>query len=943
MLEILCNPSEYTYMKSGKGTMPWTPSHSGFELKRKASYSQLYADLDEHGAARAVPGEYTKTGQSSNTEKIWKLMATYLKSDVPSLQVSIVNHIEYTLACTRFSFSEEAAFRATALSVRDRLIESYNDTNQFFHETDCKRGYYLSMEFLVGRYLQNAIVNLDLEPNYRVAIEELGYSLESLFGQEPDPALGNGGLGRLAACFLDSMATLNLPCWGYGLRYSFGIFEQVIKDGRQIEIPDFWLSYINPFEVCRSDVVYGVRFYGNVTSHPESSDRAEWIGGTLVAAVAYDNIIPGFDSFNCINLRLWKSEPSKEFDFNAFNEGRYADAQREKEWAESLTAVLYPNDNTDAGKELRLRQQYLFVCASMQDILRRFKRSKDRSWEELPDKIVVQLNDTHPSLAIPEMMRLLVDVEGIAWGQAWSLTKRCFNYTNHTVMAEALEKWSANMLGHVLPRHLQIINRINYEFLESVAAQWGWDSPSIPRMSLYEEGAVKKIRMANLCVIGSTKVNGVAAIHTEIVKKDVFPDFYSWFGEQGDTQKFTNCTNGVTPRRWIHIANRDLSTLMSQWLGNDEWLKELSLLQGLVNHKDNARLQSQWAEVKLKNKRALCRWVKEKTGVELNEDSLFDIQVKRIHEYKRQLLNALHVVHRYLLLKAMTPKERSAKVVPRSVLIGGKAAPGYFTAKSIIKLFSNISQVVNGDSDTNQFLKLVFLPNYNVSNAQLIIPASDISEHISTAGTEASGTSNMKFVMNGGLIIGTMDGANVEIREECGGETMFIFGALEHEVEPIRQKARLGIYPIDPRLEKVFNAIKGGMFSLNDIQAQREFEGLIDNLTRNGNGVCSDHYLVCHDFPSYLDAQGRADELYADRAKWLSMSIQAAACSGKFSTDRTIAEYASRIWNLTSTERPAPGVATVSRTSSREGINSARDSPISSPLSINAAPTIERK
>jgi starch phosphorylase len=506
-------------------------------------------------------------------------------------------------------------------------------------------------------------------------------------------------------------------------------------------------------------------------------------------------------------------------------------------------------------------------------------------------------------------------------------------------MAEALEKWSADMLKHVLPRHFEIINRINHEFLESVAAKWGWDSPSIARMSLYQEGEVKKIRMANLCVIGSTKVNGVAAIHTEIVKKDVFPDFYSWFGEEGETQKFVNCTNGVTPRRWIHIANRDLSTLMSQWLGSDEWLKELSLLQGLVNHKDNQRLQSQWAEVKQKNKRALVRWVKEKTGIELEEDSLFDIQVKRIHEYKRQLLNALHVVHRYLLLKSMTPKERAAKVVPRSVLIGGKAAPGYFTAKSIIKLFCNIAQVVNNDMDTSRFLKVVFLPNYNVSNAQIIIPASDISEHISTAGTEASGTSNMKFVMNGGLIVGTMDGANVEIREECGGETMFIFGALEHEVESIRQKARHGVYPIDQRLEKVFNAIKGGMFSLNDIQAQREFEGLVDNLTRNGNGVCSDHYLVCHDFPSYLDAQTRADELYADRPKWLSMSIQAAACAGKFSTDRTIAEYASRIWNISPMERPAPGVASVSRTPSKEAFNSARDSPISSPLNLKT-PTV---
>jgi starch phosphorylase len=933
-------------MSDVKGSIPWTPSQTGFELRRKASFSQLHAERDDHGVARAAPGEYSRGGADGKSEKIWQLMATYLKNDVPSLQVSIVNHIEYTLACTRFSFSEDAAFRATALSVRDRLIESYNDTNQFFHETDCKRGYYLSMEFLVGRYLQNAIINLDLEENYRQAVQDLGYSLEALYSREPDPALGNGGLGRLAACFLDSMATLNLPCWGYGLRYSFGIFEQVIKDGRQIEIPDFWLSYINPFEICRPDVVYAVRFYGHVReSQGGSSDKAEWVGGTLVAAVAYDNIIPGFDSFNCINLRLWKSEPSKEFDFDAFNQGRYSDALRDKEWAESLTAVLYPNDNTEAGKELRLRQQYFFVCASMQDILRRFLRGKNRSWDDLPDKIAVQLNDTHPSLAIPEMMRLLVDVEGLAWDRAWSLTKRCFNYTNHTVMAEALEKWSADMLGHVLPRHLQIINRINFEFLQSVAAKWGWNSPSIARMSIYQEGDTKKVRMANLCVIGSNKVNGVAAIHSEIVKKDVFPDFFSWFGENGETQKFINMTNGVTPRRWIHAANKELSTLMSQWLGSDEWLKELSLLQGLVNHKDNPRLQAQWAEVKQKNKRALARWVKEKTGIELDETSLFDIQVKRMHEYKRQLLNALYVVHRYLTLKAMTAKERHSKVVPRSVMIGGKAAPGYYVAKSIIKLINNIGQVVNNDPETSAYLKVVFLPNYNVSNAQVIIPASDLSQHISTAGTEASGTSNMKFVMNGGLIIGTMDGANVEIREECGSETMFIFGALEHEVENIRSRAREGKYPIDTRLERVFNAIKGGMFSLNDIQSQREFEGVIDGLLHNGNGVCSDHYLVCHDFPSYCDAQTRVDAMYQDKQKWVSMSIQSAACSGKFSTDRTIAEYASKIWGLSSMERPAPIVTSISRVSSHEGLASNKDSPSpdpSSPVVVSVPPNGRR-
>ncbi|EEA06251.1 glycogen phosphorylase, putative [Cryptosporidium muris RN66] len=879
--------------------------HEGynFEMRRKASFSKLTGAVPR-GMVGMYQDDFDPTADSRR-EKLWRLMQIYLPTDSESIQKSIVNHVEYTLACTRFNFDDNAAYRATAFSIRDRLIENLNDTNEYFTETDCKRCYYLSLEFLLGRAMQNALVNLDIEDNYKKSLFGLGYSLENLYENEHDAALGNGGLGRLAACFLDSLATKNFPGWGYGIRYTYGIFEQKIVQGRQFEYPDYWLVQSNPWEIERQDVTYGVRFYGKVREFEEyGKKKYRWVDGEVIQAVAYDNPIPGFDTYNCINLRLWKATPSKEFDFSAFNEGKYVDAVCGRQRADYITAVLYPNDNTDQGKELRLKQQYFFVCATMQDILRRFKKTGSVNWKDLPKKVSCQLNDTHPTIAIAEMMRILIDVEDLEWDFAWDITCQCFNYTNHTVLPEALEKWSAALINRLLPRHLMIINEINHRFLNDVRNVMG-DGPWISKMSIYEEGWDKKIRMANLAVIGSAKVNGVAVLHTEIVKKDLFSDFVEYYSRKGISDKFVNITNGVTPRRWINCSNPELSHLISSWLGSDSWLTNFDMIQSLQNNIDDEGLQKEWAEVKLHNKQRLARWVEVNTGYKVDTNMLFDIQVKRIHEYKRQLLNVFYIIHRYLMLKKLSTNERK-KVVPRCCFFGGKAAPGYAVAKSAIKMINNLSVVINNDPDTKEYLMCIFLPNYNVSNAQVIIPASDISQHISTAGTEASGTSNMKFVMNGGLILGTLDGANVEIKEECGDDTIFIFGALEHQVSEIRAQAANGNYHIDERLQEVFNFIRTGGIMLGDGKAQGEFCDIIDRISSNGNGYVGDHYLLCYDFPLYCKAQEKVDEAYKNKKEWVKTCIKATSSMGKFSTDRTIEEYATLIWGLEPCERPAP-------------------------------------
>eukprot|EP00930_Biecheleria_cincta_P045964 TRINITY_DN3168_c0_g1_i1.p1 TRINITY_DN3168_c0_g1~~TRINITY_DN3168_c0_g1_i1.p1 ORF type:complete len:1026 (-),score=253.64 TRINITY_DN3168_c0_g1_i1:56-2806(-) len=799
------------------------------------------------------------------------------------------------------------AFRAAGLVLRDRLIESLNDTNAYYRKMDVKRGYYLSAEYLIGRHMQNAIANLDLEKPFRDAFMDLGLQLEDLYDQETDPALGNGGLGRLAACFLDSMASLSLPCWGYGIRYSYGMFKQEIQNGRQVEVPDYWIGDGCPFEIPRPDITYPVRLYGEVVeTKDELGDWCiHWVGGDLMQAMAYDNPIPGFDTYNTNNLRLWRACPAKEFDLDSYSAANFTAAVDQRRKAEDLSAVLYPNDATYAGRELRLRQQYFFVSASLQDLLREFIKRPGYKWSELPEKVAVQMNDTHPTIAVAELMRLLVDVKRVPWDQAWDLTRQCLNYTNHTVMPEALEKWPVEMMERMLPRHVQIIGEVNRRWINELVKKYGADSPLVHALSLFEDGDEKKIRMGNLAIMGSNKVNGVAALHTEIIKKATFPEYYRVCCDKGQPDKIVNMTNGVTPRRWIHCANPELSAIFTKYLGSHEWLTDMTKLKGMLKFKDDPKLHQEWTAMKQGCKAKLAAFLKTTMDLEIDQDALIDIQIKRIHEYKRQFMNILYVIHRYQELKRKSAADRE-KVQKRVVLIAGKAASAYVNAKIIIKLINNVSKVINNDPDTSKYLKVAFVPNYRVSAAQVLIPASDISEHISTAGTEASGTSNMKFVMNGGLIVGTMDGANIEIREECGEDTMFIFGCLEHEVPGIAAKAKQGQYPIDGRLQAVFQAIRNGEFSKGEEQAHQEFCSLVDklcNITAAGTWD-GDKYLVVHDFPSYIDAQNRIDAAFANKADWCRKSIQAASSMAKFSTDRTISEYADVIWGVKPAPRP---------------------------------------
>ena len=859
-----------------------------------------------------------------------------------------MNHVEYTLASTRFSIDAAKAYRAAAHSyvhgltththaqlrtpppstcsparslrtpptfsnlpsIRDRLIESWNDTNQYFDTLDVKRVNYLSLEFLMGRSMQNALLNMDLEDKYRKAMMELGFRMETLYEEECDAALGNGGLGRLAACFLDSMATLDLPAWGYGIRYNYGIFKQKIEAGFQVEVPDYWLTAGNPWEIERIDVSYPVRFYGHVvTKVVDGKEVKSWEGGETVMAMAYDNPIPGFDTYNTINLRLWKAVPDREFDLKSFNEGDYLKAVEARQRAESISSVLYPSDSTYNGKELRLKQQYFFVSATLRDVIRRFKKRGDRDWSDFPKKNAIQLNDTHPSIGIPELMRILMDEEGLEWDEAWRITEATFAYTNHTILPEALEKWTTELMGRLLPRHLEIIYLINLSLMTAVEAAYPGDDARKREMSLIHEDGEKSVRMANLAIVGSHVINGVAAIHSELVKSDVFPCFHDMY-----PHKFQNKTNGITPRRWLNQANPGLAAVVTRWLDTDAWLKDLPLLCGLRPVADHEQLHAEWSKVKTLNKRRLAELVQTTMGITIRTDALYDIQVKRIHEYKRQLMNALYCIHRYQWIKSLSPEER-AKVQPRVTLFGGKAAPGYIQAKRIIKLINNIADKVNNDPDVGDLFKVLFFPNYNVSNAEIIIPASDLSQHISTAGMEASGTSNMKFALNGGLIIGTMDGANIEIAAEIDHECMFIFGAEAHEVAGLRAAQPA----VDcPEWSAVLAALADGQFGTMDVVGP-----LLDVLRPE-----NDFYLLRVDFPSYLDAQRRVDATYADQKLWVTKSIKSTAGMGKFSTDRTIHQYATEIWGLEPTRRPHP---------TEEGMGRARSFPNFDPNTLAGA------
>jgi starch phosphorylase len=771
---------------------------------------------------------------------------------------------------------------ALAQSVRDRMLERWVDTVKAYAARDVKVACYFSAEFLIGPQLGNNLMCLGIEDAARTAIAELGQDLDALLAYETEPGLGNGGLGRLAACYLDSLAALRLPALGYGIRYEFGIFDQEIRDGWQVEATDKWLAQGNPWEITRPEVGWYVNFSGRTERFTDGDGRARvrWVPGSRVKGIACDIPVPGYRVNNCNTLRLWRSEAVESFDFRDFNVGDYYGAVREKMISETLSKVLYPNDEAAAGKRLRLAQQYFFVSCSLQDMLRLLEM-KGASAGQLPDLFSAQMNDTHPALAVAELMRLLVDEHGLEWDNAWELTQRTLAYTNHTLLPEALETWGLPLFAELLPRPLEIIYEINRRFLDGVRRVYPGDDARVARMSLIEEGGEKRVRMANLAVVGSHRVNGVAELHSKLLKETVLRDFAELWPD-----RFCNVTNGVTPRRFLQLSNPALASLLDETIG-EAWITDLGRLEALEPHADDPAFRERWRAVKRLNKERLARHVLERTGISIDSSALFDIQVKRIHEYKRQHLNVLHVIASYRLLL----QDPQRAVAARCFVFAGKAAPGYAMAKLIIRLINGVAETVNSDPVVAGRIKVVFLPNFSVKNAQLVYPAADLSEQISTAGKEASGTGNMKFMMNGAVTIGTLDGANVEIREEVGADNFFLFGLTAADVERVqRQGYRPGEYlERDPELRAALDLIADGRFSRGD---REMFRPLVDNLMR------SDPFLVLADFAAYAAAQERAAAAWLDRDAWTRKSIANVACSGKFSSDRAIREYAEGIWQI---------------------------------------------
>lgn len=806
-----------------------------------------------------------------------------LPGDAVSLREFILDHLRYTLGKDKYTATKRDLYLAIAYTIRDHMVGKWIKTQQQYYDADVKRVYYLSMEFLMGRTLQNSLVNLGILENCHKAIHDLGFNLNELMEMEYDAGLGNGGLGRLAACFLDSMATLGIPGYGYGIRYDYGIFTQSIRDGYQIETPDNWLRYGNPWEICRSEYLYPIQFYGRVIEYTDARGKkhAEWIDTTEVVAVAYDTPIPGYNNETVNTMRLWQAKSSRGFDLSYFNHGDYIRAVEDIAITENISKVLYPNDNIFEGKELRLKQEYLLVSATIQDIVRRYNKGHIHL-DEFPDKVAIQLNDTHPALAIAELMRLLIDREEIEWEKAWKITKETFGYTNHTLLPEALERWPVPLLERVLPRHLQIIYEINHCWLEEVGLRFPGNLEMARSLSLIEESDPKRVNMAHLAIVGSHKVNGVSALHSELLKHQVFKNFWEM-----DPEKFTNKTNGITPRRWLKTCNPSLANLITERIG-ETWVTHLSELEKLLAFQNDPQFCSQWHEIKKKNKEHLANLILNEEEIEVNPDSLFDCHVKRIHEYKRQLLNILRVIHDYRRIK----ENPAGNWTPRTIIFGGKAAPGYFIAKLIIKLINSVAAIVNHDREIDGRLKIVFLENYRVSLAERIIPAADLSEQISTAGTEASGTGNMKFALNGALTIGTLDGANIEILEEVGPENIFIFGMKAEEIQALKANGYhpYDIYNQNLDLRLVLNMIRDGYFSGGD---KNLFLPLISSLLDG-----SDPYCLLVDFQSYTEAQDRVSQVYKNKQEWTSKSIHNVARVGKFSSDRTIQEYGKEIWRL---------------------------------------------
>ncbi|UCD16146.1 MAG: glycogen/starch/alpha-glucan phosphorylase [Candidatus Omnitrophota bacterium] len=799
-----------------------------------------------------------------------------------AIETSFRNNLQYVLAKDKYTATAYDNFMAMAIAIRDRIVERWIATQQRYHRENVKRVYYLSMEFLIGRLLGNNILNLGLWKESKDALKDLDLDLQQLRGQEQDAGLGNGGLGRLAACFLDSMATLKIPAHGYGIRYDYGIFRQKIVNGYQVESPDEWLKLGNPWEIVRPEYSVTVKFYGKVDMLKDSSGRLrpDWKNTEDVLAMPYDVPVPGYKNDVVNTLRLWSARSTEEFDFKDFSKGDYEGAVYNKVHSESISKVLYPSDISTQGKELRLKQEYFFTAASIADIIRRFK-VENKDFKSFPKKAAIQLNDTHPCIAIVEFMRILIDRQNLDWDKAWDITVNTFAYTNHTVMPEALESWPVPLLENMLPRHAQIIYEINSRFLREVADKFPGDNARLQRMSIIEEGNPKRVRMANLSIVGSHSVNGVSKLHSHLLVTQLFKDFYEFC-----PSKFNNKTNGITQRRWLTKANTKLTELITEVIG-DRWVTDSCELEKLMQFKDSRPFRKKWQQIKKDNKKNLSNYIYRTQNVLVNPDSLFDVQVKRIHEYKRQLLFVLYIISQYLTLKN-NPK---ASCLPRTFLFGGKAAPGYFMAKRIIKFINSVADVINKDKVVGDKLKVAFLNNYRVSLAEKVFPASDLSEQISTAGMEASGTGCMKFMINGALTIGTLDGANIEIAEAVGPDNIFIFGLEAGQIQELKQQ---GYNPQSyikesPLLAEIISLIQKDFFSASEPAI---FEPIVKNLTE------SDPFFICADFDSYCKRQRAVSQEFLNKEKWTDSSIINVAKAGRFSSDRTIREYAKDIWNI---------------------------------------------
>jgi starch phosphorylase len=800
--------------------------------------------------------------------------------DKESLKRSFLEWLTYSVGKDATHATNRDWYMSVALSLRDRLVDHWMATTRTYYQRDQKRVYYLSLEFLIGRLLLNSMANLGVVDACREALGELGLDMDTVLAAEPDAALGNGGLGRLAACFLDSMATLGVAGYGYGIRYEYGMFKQRFEKGWQAEEPEDWLELGNPWEFERPEVNYPIDFYGHVEVDDEGEDGPvfRWIGGQRVMAVAYDTPVVGYGGETINTLRLWSAKPTAEFDLENFNRGDYLGAVQQKIDAETLSRVLYPNDATEQGQELRFKQEYFFTSASLQDLLRRFREHHD-DWSRLPDQVAIQLNDTHPAIAVPELMRLLIDVYGLTWDRAWGLTEQTINYTNHTLLPEALESWPIRMVERVLPRHMQIIYEINAQFLKS-ARKHGAAEAQLAALSLIDEGGDRRVRMGNLAFLGSRRVNGVSALHTELMKSTVFKEFHKVF-----PKRIVNKTNGITPRRWLQQCNPRLAGLVTETIG-EGWVTNLERLAELDKHVDDTGFRERFAEAKRQNKAALANYIRRTANVSVDPQAMFDAQIKRIHEYKRQHLNLLETIALYNEMR----DNPTAEWQPRVKIFAGKAAPAYTFAKLLIKLANDIGRTINNDPAVHGQLKVLFLPNYNVTLAERIIPAANLSEQISTAGKEASGTGNMKFALNGALTVGTLDGANVEIRERVGDENIFIFGMTADEATALRESGEFdpsAAIDADPRLKRALDMIAEGVFSADD---PARFKPVVDNLRH------SDPFLVTADFAAYYDMQRQIDRAYGDQEAWLTKAIKNTARVGWFSSDRTVADYAGEIW-----------------------------------------------